>query len=193
MTLVAFPCCICPASFNGRMEALSEQYDFSQAERAVIASEVKALDLTEEAFASYKEKISQVWSHRDKEFIKAEAEKREAEIEEEVSRRLAERAQAYHNEEKMKAKDAKEEKDAKSSKSEEKMKAKEEKMKSKEEEEKAKKEKPQQLDLIGSNWNTHIPAGGFADFGTVGNMHGTAVGQQPVFYRRGSDSSPFSY
>lgn len=125
------------ASFNGRMEALSEQYDFSQAERAVIASEVKALDLTEEAFASYKEKISQVWSHRDKEFIKAEAEKREAEIEEEVSRRLAERAQAYHNEEKMKAKDAKEEKDAKSSKSEEKMKAKEEKMKSKEEEEKA--------------------------------------------------------
>jgi len=63
----------------------------------------------------------------------------------------------------------------------------------KEEEEKAKKEKPQQLDLIGSNWNTHIPAGGFADFGTVGNMHGSAVGQQPVFYRRGSNSSPFSY
>jgi len=57
----------------------------------------------------------------------------------------------------------------------------------------AKKEKPQQLDLIGRNWNTHVPAGGFADFGSIGNMHGSAVGQQPVFYRKGANSSPFSY
>lgn len=87
------------ASFNGRMEDLSETYDFSASERAVVASEVKALDLTEEAFASYKEKASQVWGHKSKEFLEAEAAKREAEIEEAVNKRLTERAEASNKEE----------------------------------------------------------------------------------------------
>ncbi len=96
------------ASFNGRMEDLSETFEFNASERAIVASEVKALDLTEEAFASYKEKASQVWGHKSKEFLKAEAAKREAEIEEEVNKRLAEHAKASRKEEEgmMKEKEA---------------------------------------------------------------------------------------
>ena len=61
-----------------------------------------------------------------------------------------------------------------------------------EEEDEKPKERPEQLDLIGKDWNTHIPAGGLVDFGGYGNNHGTALGQQPIFYRK-SDSNPFNF
>ena len=61
-----------------------------------------------------------------------------------------------------------------------------------EEEDEGEKERPEQLDLIGKDWNTHIPAGGLMNFGGYGNTHGSALGQEPIFYRK-STSDPFSF
>ena len=61
-----------------------------------------------------------------------------------------------------------------------------------EEEDEGEKERPEQLDLISKDWNTHIPAGGLMNFGGYGNTHGSALGQEPIFYRK-STSDPFSF
>ena len=61
-----------------------------------------------------------------------------------------------------------------------------------EEEDEGEKKKPEQLDLLTSDWSSHIPAGGPIDFGGYGNNHGTALGQEPIFYRK-SNSNPFSF
>ena len=61
-----------------------------------------------------------------------------------------------------------------------------------EEEDEQPKKNPEQLDLIGKDWNTHVPAGGLVNFGGYGNSHGSAFGQEPIFYRK-SHSNPFNF
>jgi len=51
------------------MESLSNEYDLSEEDLEIIASEVKSLESGEEAFSSYKEKFSKIWSHKNKEAI----------------------------------------------------------------------------------------------------------------------------
>jgi len=79
-------------AFNGRMEALSSEFSLTDEDLEVIASEVSQIELDEQAFAAYKEKFEKVWAHKNKDFIKAEEEKFQAKIEEEVQKRLSSQA-----------------------------------------------------------------------------------------------------
>ncbi len=64
-------------TFNSRMSALDEQYELTDEDRQVIASQIKELD--EESFASYLEQMKVLLSSKDKETLKKQAEAAEAE------------------------------------------------------------------------------------------------------------------
>jgi len=68
-------------TFNSRMSALDEQYELTNEDRQVIATQVK--DLDEETFASYLEQMNVLLSSKDKETLK-KAETQEAEKASEV-------------------------------------------------------------------------------------------------------------
>jgi len=82
------------ARLNARVGELDAAYDLSDEDRKLIIGEVQALQTTEEAFASYKEKFSAVWKHKNKEFIKAQAAEIEKKISEQVEARLKEVSKA---------------------------------------------------------------------------------------------------
>ncbi|NDG51985.1 MAG: hypothetical protein EBY39_03015 [Flavobacteriia bacterium] len=77
-------------AFNARMESLSNEYDLSEDDLKIIASELNSVDIADEAFAEYKEKFAKIWAHKNKEFIQKQAEELEAKIAEEVQKRLGE-------------------------------------------------------------------------------------------------------
>ena len=74
--------------FNSRMEALSEVYDLDDEDLKILASELAQVDESEEGFASYQEKLSKVWKHKNKDFIAAEQKAFEERVAQEVSKRL---------------------------------------------------------------------------------------------------------
>ena len=74
--------------FNSRMEALSEVYDLDDEDLKILASELAQVDESEEGFASYQEKLSKVWRHKNKDFIAAEQKAFEERVAQEVSKRL---------------------------------------------------------------------------------------------------------
>ena len=77
------------AKFNERMDVVDKQYDLEDDDKQFLANELKELDVNDEAFASFQEKLTVVWKHKDKE-AKAEYDKQiEARIEEEVKKRIA--------------------------------------------------------------------------------------------------------
>jgi hypothetical protein len=77
------------AKFNERMDVVDKQYDLEDDDKQFLANELKELDETDEAFASFQEKLTVVWKHKNKE-AKAEYDKQiEARIEEEVQKRIA--------------------------------------------------------------------------------------------------------
>jgi hypothetical protein len=76
--------------FNSRMEAVDSVYALEDEDRQILASELKALNVSDEAFASYQEKLAIVWKHKNKEHIARLAEEAEAKINAEVEKRLAE-------------------------------------------------------------------------------------------------------
>ena len=77
------------ARFNARMEVIDNSYDLDDEDRKVLLDELKNLDPSEEAFASYQEKLTVMWKHKDKE-VKASYEKSIQErIEAEVAKKLA--------------------------------------------------------------------------------------------------------
>ena len=78
------------ARFNSRMESVDSVYALEDEDRQILASELKALDVSDEAFASYQEKLAIVWKHKNKEHIARLAEEAEAKINAEVEKRLAE-------------------------------------------------------------------------------------------------------
>ena len=74
--------------FNNRMEALDESYDLSDEDRKIIAEDLKTVEDSEEAFASYQERIAVIYKHKSKEFL-AEQEKAFAEaVEAEVQKKI---------------------------------------------------------------------------------------------------------
>lgn len=75
--------------FNSRMEAVDSVYALEDEDRQILASELKALNVSDEAFASYQEKLAIVWKHKNKEHIARLAEEAEAKINAEVEKRLA--------------------------------------------------------------------------------------------------------
>ena len=75
--------------FNSRMEALSEVYELNDEDRKILAGELSDVDETEEGFASYQEKLSKVWKHKNRDFIAEEQKAFEQRISEEVEKRLS--------------------------------------------------------------------------------------------------------
>lgn len=77
------------ARFNARMEVIDNSYDLEDEDRKVLLEELKSLDASEEAFASYQGKLAVMWKHKDKE-VKASYEKSiQDRIDEEVAKKLA--------------------------------------------------------------------------------------------------------
>lgn len=82
------------ARLNARIGELDASYELSDEDRKLIIGEVQALESTEQAFASYKEKFASVWKHKNKESIKAQAAEIEKKISEQVEARLKEVSKA---------------------------------------------------------------------------------------------------
>ena len=82
------------ARLNARVGELDAAYELSDEDRKLIIDEVQALEATEQAFASYKEKFASVWKHKNKESIKAQAAEIEKKISEQVEARLKEVSKA---------------------------------------------------------------------------------------------------
>jgi len=78
------------ACFNARMEAVEQDYELNEADLKIVASEVKELTETDEAFASYQEKLAVVFAHKSKEHLKAEKNKFDGAVAEAVEKRITE-------------------------------------------------------------------------------------------------------
>jgi hypothetical protein len=76
------------ASFNERMDIIDQKYALEDSDREFLASELKALDLNEEAFASFQNKLSVLWKSKDKETKIAFEAEIQARIDAEVAKRI---------------------------------------------------------------------------------------------------------
>ena len=79
---------------NARVAELDSAFDLSDEDRKLVIGEVQALDASEEAFASYKEKFNAIWKHKNKEAMKAQQAEIEKKISEQVEARLKEVSKA---------------------------------------------------------------------------------------------------
>ena len=77
------------ACFNARMEAIDQVYELEDEDRKVLASDLKELDKSEEAFASYQEKLAVMWKHKNKESKAAFEKQIQDRIDEEVAKKLS--------------------------------------------------------------------------------------------------------
>jgi hypothetical protein len=76
--------------FNNRMSDIDDSFSLEEADRVIIAEELKSVDSSEEAYSEYKTKLSTMWHHKTKAF-QEEQEKAVAEqIEAGVQKKLAE-------------------------------------------------------------------------------------------------------
>lgn len=82
------------ACFNARMEAVEQDYELNEADLKIVASEVKELTETDEAFASYQEKLAVVFAHKSKEHLQAEKNKFDGAVAEAVEKRVTEMKEA---------------------------------------------------------------------------------------------------
>ena len=75
--------------FNNRMSDIDESFSLQEADRVIIAEELKSVENSEEAYSEYKTKLSTMWHHKTKAF-KEEQEKLMADqIEAGVQKKLA--------------------------------------------------------------------------------------------------------
>ena len=82
------------ACFNARMEAVEQDYELSEADLKIVASEVKELTETDEAFTSYQEKLAVVFAHKSKEHLQSEKSKFDSAVAEAVEKRVTEMKEA---------------------------------------------------------------------------------------------------
>ena len=75
--------------FNSRMEEIDSIYDLEESDSAFIAEKIKGLDLSEEAFASFKSELEVFWASKNKEAKAAIEQEIRARVEEEVAKRLS--------------------------------------------------------------------------------------------------------
>jgi len=76
------------ASFNERMDVIDQMYALEDSDREFLALELKTLELTEEAFASFQNKLSILWKSKDKETKVAFEAEIQARINAEVEKRI---------------------------------------------------------------------------------------------------------
>jgi hypothetical protein len=75
--------------FNARMDKVDEDYDLSDEDRQILASEVDGLDSSDESFSSYQEKLLVIWRHKNKAHLEEVKHEMDEQIEKEVQKRLA--------------------------------------------------------------------------------------------------------
>ena len=75
--------------FNERMSDLDDSFQLEDEDRVVLASELKKLSSSEEAYAEYKEKLNVVWKHKTKAFKEEQEKILQEKIEDEVQKRLS--------------------------------------------------------------------------------------------------------
>jgi hypothetical protein len=78
------------ARFDERMSAVEEIYELDDASRKIVAYELKDLEDSDEAFASFQEKLQVVLKHQSKEFIAKQEEEFNAKLSEAVEKRIEE-------------------------------------------------------------------------------------------------------
>ena len=71
------------------MEEIDSIYDLEESDSAFIAEKIKGLDLSEEAFASFKSELEVFWASKNKEAKAAIEQEIRARVEEEVAKRLS--------------------------------------------------------------------------------------------------------
>lgn len=94
--------------FNERMSEIDDQFILEDEDRVLLASELKSIDSSEEAYAQYKEKLNVVWKHKTKAFQEEQEKVLKDRIEEEVQKRIS----ALASEETKEVSEASEQEDA---------------------------------------------------------------------------------
>jgi len=74
--------------FNTRMGILDQEFDFDDLDRSILAKDITSLDGSDEAFASYKEKLSVVYRHKSKAFKTEQEKVFQDRLEAELAKRL---------------------------------------------------------------------------------------------------------
>lgn len=73
--------------FNDRMSSLDSEYELSEADRKIIAEDLKSVDANEEAFAAYQERMSVIYSHKSKKFLEDQEKSFQEKLEKEIEAR----------------------------------------------------------------------------------------------------------
>lgn len=76
--------------FNARMNYVDANYELSDKEKEVLASEIKDLEKEDAAFDTYKDRLSVLFAHKSKEFLKEQKEQEDKKIQEAVEAKLQE-------------------------------------------------------------------------------------------------------
>lgn len=87
------------ATFDSRMSAIEEIYELDDESRKIVANELKSLEVDEESFASFQEKLKVVLKHQSKEFIAQQQEEFNKKLSEAVEARIAELSSEESSEE----------------------------------------------------------------------------------------------
>jgi hypothetical protein len=86
------------ALFNARMNFIESEYDFADAELALVVNDLKTVEATDSAFDAFKSKLSVLFSHKLKTAIASQEEAVKLKIEEEVAKRLQSNASVKEDE-----------------------------------------------------------------------------------------------
>ena len=76
--------------FNSRMEALDAAYELSDEDRQILAKDLKEVDESDEAFASYQERMAVIYKHKSKEFLTEQEASFQEKVEAEVQKKISE-------------------------------------------------------------------------------------------------------
>jgi len=76
-------------TFNSRMSFLDAEYDLDEVDRNFLAKELNTLDQTDEAFASYKEKLAVIYRHKSKAFKSEQEKSFQERLEAELAKRIS--------------------------------------------------------------------------------------------------------
>jgi len=76
--------------FNSRMGVLDADYDFEDVDRKILVDELKGLENSDEAFASFQEKISVLYRHKSKAFKEEQEKIFQEKLEAELAKRIQE-------------------------------------------------------------------------------------------------------
>ena len=84
--------------FNERMAVVDQEFELSDDDRLIIVNDLRSLN-SEEAFASYQEKLRVMWLHKAKAYLEETEKLLQERIDQEVTRRLEELSEAKTSEE----------------------------------------------------------------------------------------------